>query len=133
MTVLISAFFSERKDCGLFGWWPGWLTLVDDLTLTAGGTKVVPQGPVRYPAWSPGQLPPADPDVTVVSPHPGDPDPTGFFDVGPAFKPSQETVSRSLTQIGSTGQARGLLSGSRPSPLRSKSTRDDLAGRKRGR
>lgn len=46
-------------------------TLIDDLIRVAGGRNVVAPGPMRYPTWSPEGMLAADPDVIVVSVHPG--------------------------------------------------------------
>lgn len=46
-------------------------TLIDDLIQIAGGHNVVPAGTARYPTWSLESLLVADPDVMVVSVHPG--------------------------------------------------------------
>ncbi len=61
-------------------------TLGHDLIETAGGRNVVPPGPARYPTWGPESLLGADPDVIVVSPHPGDPAPARFFERWPELK-----------------------------------------------
>ncbi len=58
-------------------------TLVGDLIAAAGGINVVPAGPSRYPTWGREALLLADPEVIVVSPHPGTPDPTGLFAAWP--------------------------------------------------
>lgn len=54
-------------------------TLADDLIATAGGRNCVPDGPARYPTWGPEAVLAADPDVILVSPHPGQPDPGEYF------------------------------------------------------
>ncbi|GAB4268112.1 ABC transporter substrate-binding protein [Deferrisoma sp.] len=61
-------------------------TLAHDLIETAGGRNVVPAGPSRYPTWGPESLLAADPDVVVVSPHPGQPAPGRLFDRWPELK-----------------------------------------------
>ena len=61
-------------------------TLAHDLIATAGGRNVVPAGPSRYPTWGPESLLAADPDVVVVSPHPGQPSPGRLFDRWPELK-----------------------------------------------
>ncbi len=61
-------------------------TLGHDLIETAGGRNVVPPGPSRYPTWGPESLLGADPDVIIVSPHPGDPAPARSFDEWPELK-----------------------------------------------
>ncbi|MEW6489554.1 MAG: cobalamin-binding protein [Thermodesulfobacteriota bacterium] len=54
-------------------------TLADDLITTAGGQNCVPPGPAAYPTWGPEAVLAADPDVILVSPHPGQPDPGAVF------------------------------------------------------
>ncbi len=54
-------------------------TLGDDLIAVAGGRNAVPEGAGRYPTWGPESLLGADPEVIVVSPHPGDPAPRRLF------------------------------------------------------
>ena len=54
-------------------------TLGHDLIEVAGGENVVPGGAGRYPTWGPESVLAADPDVIIVSPHPGDPDPALYF------------------------------------------------------
>ncbi|TYO97701.1 iron complex transport system substrate-binding protein [Geothermobacter ehrlichii] len=58
-------------------------TLVGDLIEAAGGVNVVSAGVSRYPTWGSEALLLADPDVIVVSPHPGTPDPAGLFSAWP--------------------------------------------------
>ncbi len=54
-------------------------TLGDDLIVAAGGRNAVPDGSARYPTWGPESLLGADPEMVVVSPHPGDPAPGRLF------------------------------------------------------
>ncbi len=54
-------------------------TLLDDLISLAGGTNVVPEGLNRYPTWGIESVLAADPDVILVSPHPGQADPSAFY------------------------------------------------------
>ena len=54
-------------------------TLADDLLQVAGGQNVVTAGPLRYPTWGPEGVLAADPQVIIVAPHPGGPDPIGYF------------------------------------------------------
>jgi iron complex transport system substrate-binding protein len=54
-------------------------TLLDDLVEVAGGVNVVPDGPNRYPTWGIESVLAADPDVILVSPHPGQSDPSAFY------------------------------------------------------
>ena len=54
-------------------------TLVGDLIQAAGGDNVVPAGLNRYPTWSHEALLVADPEVIIVSPHPGTPNPIDLF------------------------------------------------------
>jgi iron complex transport system substrate-binding protein len=54
-------------------------TLADDLIRTAGGRNVVPAGPARFPTWGVEAVLREDPDVILVSAHPGEPDPLEFF------------------------------------------------------
>jgi ABC-type Fe3+-hydroxamate transport system substrate-binding protein len=54
-------------------------TLADDLLRIVGGENVVPAGPLRYPTWGAEGVLAADPQVIVVAPHPGGPDPTAYF------------------------------------------------------
>ncbi len=61
-------------------------TLVGDLIETAGGENVVASGPNRYPTWGGEALLLADPDLIVVSPHQGTPNPAGLFNAWPELK-----------------------------------------------
>lgn len=54
-------------------------TMVGELIEVAGGKNIVPSGINRYPTWSREALLVADPDMIVVSPHPGTPDPFALF------------------------------------------------------
>lgn len=46
-------------------------TLADDLLKVAGGRNVVPSGPSRYPTWGIEAVLAHDPEVIIVSVHPG--------------------------------------------------------------
>lgn len=61
-------------------------TLVGDLIKTAGGDNVVAAGANRYPTWGSEALLLADPDLIVVSPHPGTPNPADLFAQWPELK-----------------------------------------------
>lgn len=61
-------------------------TFVDDLVRHAGGNNVVPPGPSHYPTWNMEALLRADPDVIVVSAHPGQPAPAVIFDNWPQLQ-----------------------------------------------
>jgi iron complex transport system substrate-binding protein len=61
-------------------------TLANDLIHVAGGKNVVPEGVARYPTWGPEAVLAADPDILVVSPHPGESDPAGFFERWPELR-----------------------------------------------
>lgn len=54
-------------------------TMVGDLIKAAGGDNVVPDGLTRYPTWNYEALLVADPDLIIVSPHPGTPNPVDLF------------------------------------------------------
>jgi iron complex transport system substrate-binding protein len=54
-------------------------TFVADIIRLAGGRNAVPKSPSRYPTWDPEALLTFDPEVIVVSLHPGQPDPQAFF------------------------------------------------------
>lgn len=64
-------------------------TLGDDLIRTAGGQNAVPSGPSRYPTWGPEAVLSADPDVIVVAGHPGETEPTAFFQRWPELQAVQ--------------------------------------------
>ena len=72
-------------------------TLVGDLIETAGGENVVPAGPGRYPTWGAEALLLADPDLIVVSPHPGTPNPTDLFSIWPELTAVKENRIVSVT------------------------------------
>ncbi len=61
-------------------------TLGHDLVEAAGGRNVVPPGPSRYPTWGAESLLAADPEVIIVSPHPGEPFPVRFFGRWPELR-----------------------------------------------
>jgi len=54
-------------------------TLVGDLIAAAGGSNVVTTGFNRYPMWNSEALLMSDPDIIIVSPHPGTPNPIELF------------------------------------------------------
>ena len=54
-------------------------TLIDDLIRLAGGRNMVPAGPNRYPTWGKESLLLADPDIMIVSSHPGKLEPAALF------------------------------------------------------
>lgn len=70
-------------------------TLIHDLLEAAGGNNVVPDTPVRYPTWGPEAVVAADPEVIIVSPHPGQPEPGALFHRWPVLSAvrSQRVVS----------------------------------------
>ncbi len=61
-------------------------TLGHDLLEAAGGRNVVPPGTARYPTWGAESLLAADPEVIIVSPHPGEPVPERFFEQWPELR-----------------------------------------------
>ncbi|MDF1555289.1 MAG: helical backbone metal receptor [Deferrisomatales bacterium] len=61
-------------------------TLAGDLVGRVGGANVVPDGPARYPTWSMEGVLGADPDVIVISAHPGDLDPEQVFSPWPELR-----------------------------------------------
>ncbi|PLX86170.1 MAG: hypothetical protein C0614_03915 [Desulfuromonas sp.] len=61
-------------------------TLIDDLIRIAGGDNVVPEGLSRYPTWGIESVLSADPDLILVSPHPGQTDPSAFYRNWPELK-----------------------------------------------
>lgn len=58
-------------------------TMVGDLIKAAGGENVVTVGSNRYPTWGSESLLLADPDIIIVSPHPGTPNPKNLFSSWP--------------------------------------------------
>jgi iron complex transport system substrate-binding protein len=58
-------------------------TLAGDLIRAAGGENIVPAGSNRYPTWSYEALLLADPEIIIVSPHPGAPNPVDLFATWP--------------------------------------------------
>lgn len=58
-------------------------TMVGELIEVAGGKNIVPASANRYPTWSKEALLVADPEMIVVSPHPGTPDPIALFSSWP--------------------------------------------------
>ncbi|MBE0555737.1 MAG: ABC transporter substrate-binding protein, partial [Proteobacteria bacterium] len=54
-------------------------TFVDDLIGIAGGLNIVPPGSSRYPTWNTEALLAINPEVIIVSSHPGQPDAELFF------------------------------------------------------
>lgn len=65
-------------------------TFGDDLLRLAGGENVVPAGPSHYPTWGPEALYAADPEVIVVTPHPGETDPQAAFTRWPELRAVRE-------------------------------------------
>lgn len=61
-------------------------TFIDDIIKRSGGENVVPAGPSRYPTWNSEALLAIDPEVIVVSSHPGQPDPQSFFEQWPQLQ-----------------------------------------------
>ena len=61
-------------------------TFIDDIILRTGGQNIVPAGPSRYPTWNSEALLTLDPEVIVVSSHPGQPDPQYFFQQWPQLQ-----------------------------------------------
>jgi iron complex transport system substrate-binding protein len=57
-------------------------TLAGDLIRAVGAENVVPAGAANYPTWGMEAVLEKDPDVIVVSPLPGDPDPAQVFGPG---------------------------------------------------
>lgn len=72
-------------------------TLIDDLITVAGGENVVPAGPGRYPTWGDEALLLADPDIIIVSPHPGTPNPVDHFAAWPSLTAVKEHRIVSVT------------------------------------
>ena len=72
-------------------------TLVGDLIDAAGGKNVVPAGANRYPTWGSEALLLADPDLIVVSPHPGTPNPVDRFAAWPELKAVKENQIVTVT------------------------------------
>ena len=64
-------------------------TLLDDLINLAGGENVVPEGLNRYPTWGIESVLAANPDVILVSPHPGQVDPSAYYRGWPELKAVQ--------------------------------------------
>lgn len=61
-------------------------TFIDDIVIRTGGQNIVPPGPSRYPTWNSEALLTLDPEVIVVSSHPGQPDPQLFFQQWPQLQ-----------------------------------------------
>ncbi len=61
-------------------------TLGNTLIEAAGGINVVPPSPGRYPTWGMEAVLAADPDVIIVAPNPGEPDPAAHFAAWPQLK-----------------------------------------------
>jgi iron complex transport system substrate-binding protein len=72
-------------------------TLVDDLLEIAGGENVVAAGSSRYPTWGAEALLLADPELIVVSPHPGTPNPAELFSGWPELKAVRQQRIVSVT------------------------------------
>jgi len=64
-------------------------TLLDNLVQLAGGENVVPEGANRYPTWGIESVLAANPDVILVSPHPGQSDPSAIYRQWPELKAVQ--------------------------------------------
>lgn len=64
-------------------------TLIDDLLQAAGGQNVVPPGPVRYPTWGAESLLAADPDIVILSVHPGQQGPAELMAAWPELRASR--------------------------------------------
>lgn len=71
-TVLVCVMLEPLTVAG-----PG--TLIDELLNLAGGRNPVGKGPSRYPTWNSEALLTADPEVIIVSAHPGQPAPEEYF------------------------------------------------------
>lgn len=65
-------------------------TYINDLIERAGGRNVVPPGPSHYPTWGDEALLTYNPDVIIVSSHPGQPDPQQLFQQWPQLKALKE-------------------------------------------
>ncbi|GAB4260793.1 MAG: ABC transporter substrate-binding protein [Deferrisomatales bacterium] len=65
-------------------------TLGDDLIRLAGGRNVVPPGANRYPTWGPEAVLAADPDIIVVTAHPGEEAPARIFERWPELRAVSE-------------------------------------------
>ena len=61
-------------------------TLLDNLVEIAGGENVVPEGANRYPTWGIESVLAANPDVILISPHPGQTDPSAIYRQWPELK-----------------------------------------------
>lgn len=61
-------------------------TFVADIIHLAGGRNLVTGGPSRYPTWNAEALLAADPEIIVVSSHPGQPDANAFFSLWPQLQ-----------------------------------------------
>lgn len=64
-------------------------TLLDNLVELAGGENVVPSGANRYPTWGIESVLAANPDVILISPHPGQSDPSAIYRQWPQLKAVQ--------------------------------------------
>lgn len=61
-------------------------TIVGDILRYAGGDNPVPAGSGSYPTWNMEALLKLDPEVIIISAHPGQPDPTSWFDDWPQLQ-----------------------------------------------
>lgn len=61
-------------------------TFIDDIIDLTGGKNVAPPGPSRYPTWNSEALLAFDPEVIIVSSHPGQPEPLEFFQQWPQLQ-----------------------------------------------
>jgi iron complex transport system substrate-binding protein len=72
-------------------------TLVGDLIAAAGGDNLVPAGANRYPTWGAEALLLADPELILVAPHPGSPDPVELFSLWPELRAVKNRQIFSIT------------------------------------
>lgn len=61
-------------------------TIVGDILRYAGGSNPVPAGSGSYPTWNMEALLKLDPEVIIISAHPGQPDPASWFDDWPQLQ-----------------------------------------------
>jgi len=61
-------------------------TFIDDIISRGGGKNIVPPGPSRYPTWNSEALLAFDPEVIIVSAHPGQPAPQNIFQQWPQLQ-----------------------------------------------
>lgn len=65
-------------------------TFINDLLRLARGQNKVAEGPLRYPTWNAEALLTSNPQVIIVSAHPGQPDPVRFFQRWPQLQAVRE-------------------------------------------